>query len=165
MLIPWYLQNWASLINKFSHFERDAGLKGRRSTVLLLQQSRNHECSFAPGKRIAEKHITKRKEMTHLGCQKILPGSGTYLLCCWILTKNVRIKNCKSKSNEVLVNDRFMCHSIYLTTAIGNVISRQRNLSSIQYCQSIFNSLPIGIHGIWKIHKYMCLEYQILLAM
>lgn len=46
--------------------------------------------------------------MTHSGCEKILPGSRTNLLCCWILTKNVRIKNCKSKSNEVLVNDRFM---------------------------------------------------------
>ena len=51
--------------------------------------------------------------MTHSGCEKFLPGSRTDLLCCWILTKNVRIKNCKSKSNEVLVNDRFMCH-IYL---------------------------------------------------
>ena len=71
--------------------------------------------------------------MTHLGCRKILPGSRTDLLCCWILAKDVRIKNCKSKSNEGLVNDRFMHHFIYLT--IGNVISNT-------LYKSVFNSLP-----------------------
>ena len=45
--------------------------------------------------RIAEKHIIKKNKLTHSGCEKILPGSRADLLCCWILTKNVRIKNCK----------------------------------------------------------------------